>query len=127
MTNTTLLFYIAKIAPSEPTVSWRSVLPQVEETLDGKYNDFNATLEYLAMGDGSVALTHVIQVQNEETNAWYEAYIDAHTGELVSVTDFVAEASVRCFLLFLSEMLASYTFYAVHGRPCHEAKLRRRC
>ncbi|KAF4616520.1 hypothetical protein D9613_008902 [Agrocybe pediades] len=83
----------AKVAPSEPTVSWRSVLADVEETLGGKYNNFNASLEYLAMSDGSIALTHVIQVQNEETNAWYEAYIDAHNGELVSVTDFVADAS----------------------------------
>ncbi|KAH9477316.1 Extracellular metalloproteinase MEP [Psilocybe cubensis] len=83
----------AKIAPASPTVSWRSVLPQVEEVLEGKYNGFNTTLEYLARADGSVALTHVVQIQNEETNAWYEAYIDAHSGELLSVTDFVNDAS----------------------------------
>ncbi|KAF5318591.1 hypothetical protein D9619_010992 [Psilocybe cf. subviscida] len=83
----------AKVASSEPTVGWRSVLPVIEGTLEGKYNGQNATLEYLAQSDGSIALTHVIQVQNEESGAWYEAYIDAHTGELTSVTDFVAHAS----------------------------------
>ncbi|KDR76563.1 hypothetical protein GALMADRAFT_246959 [Galerina marginata CBS 339.88] len=83
----------AKVAASEPTVGWKSVLPNVEDALEGKYNGVNATLEYLAQSDGSVALTHVIQIQNEDTNAWYEAYIDAHSGELLSVTDFVADAS----------------------------------
>ncbi|KAF8156607.1 metallo proteinase 10 [Crassisporium funariophilum] len=83
----------ANIASPDPTVSWRSVLPQIEETLEGTYNGQNATLEYLAQSDGSLKLTHVIQVQNEVTNAWYEAYIDAHTGELVSVTDFVNDAT----------------------------------
>ncbi|CAA7257405.1 unnamed protein product [Cyclocybe aegerita] len=85
----------ANIAAAEPTVSWRSVLPEVEEALEGRYNDHNATLEYLARSDGSVALTHVVQIQNTTTNAWYEAYIDAHSGELISVTDFVADASYR--------------------------------
>lgn len=91
----------AKIAPAAPTVGWRSVLPQIEESLEGKYNGFNATLEYLAQADGSVALTHVVQIQNEETNAWYEAYIDAHSGDLLSVTDFVNDASVSFLGLFL--------------------------
>ncbi|KAF8970324.1 Fungalysin metallopeptidase-domain-containing protein [Flammula alnicola] len=83
----------ATVAPAEPTVSWKSVLSEVEDALEGKYNGQNATLEYLAKSDGSVALTHVVQIQNEESSAWYEAYIDAHTGKLVSVTDFVAHAS----------------------------------
>ncbi|KAH9477315.1 Extracellular metalloproteinase MEP [Psilocybe cubensis] len=83
----------AKIAPSTPTVSWRSVLPRVETILEGTYNGWNTTLEYLAQSDGSVSLVHVVQIQNEDTGAWYEAYIDAHSGELVSVTDFVSDAS----------------------------------
>lgn len=81
------------IAPSTPSVTWRSVLPQIENSLAAKYNDHNATLEYFVKPDGSVALTHVIQLQNKKTDAWYEAYIDAHTGDLVSVTDFLAHAS----------------------------------
>ncbi|TFK32692.1 metallo proteinase 10 [Crucibulum laeve] len=84
---------IAKIAPSTPSITWKSVLPQIEESLDGTFNGQEPTLEYLVKADGSVALTHVVQVQNNETNAWYEAYICAHSGELVSVTDFVAHAT----------------------------------
>ncbi|TRM62266.1 peptidase M36, partial [Schizophyllum amplum] len=64
----------------------------IEAQLEGKYNDYSS-LEYLAKQDGSVALVHVVQIRNEETNAWYEAMVDAHSGELVSITDFVADAS----------------------------------
>jgi extracellular elastinolytic metalloproteinase len=70
------------------------VLPEIEDTLGGKFNGQNATLEYLIQPDGSVALTHVVQIQNEETNEWFEAFIDAHSGKLISVTDFVSHASV---------------------------------
>ncbi|KAJ8087751.1 hypothetical protein PM082_006588 [Marasmius tenuissimus] len=84
-----------KIADSTPTVDVNTVIPKVEEALQGKKNEIEPTLEYLVQQDESVALVHVFQVQNEEVNSWYEAYVDAHTGELVSVTDFVAEASYR--------------------------------
>ncbi|KAK7038840.1 hypothetical protein VNI00_010470 [Paramarasmius palmivorus] len=83
------------IADSTPTVEVDSVIAKVEEALQGKKNEIEPTLEYLALDDGSVALVHVFQVQNEEVNSWYEAYVDAHTGELVSVTDFVADASYK--------------------------------
>ena len=83
----------ARIAVAKPTVTWQSVLPQLEETMQGKYNGINVTLEYLAQDDGSIALTHVIQIQNE-TRGWYEAFVDAHSGRLLAVTDFVANASV---------------------------------
>lgn len=92
--------FLVKIAASEPTVSWKSVLSDIEETMDATYNGHNATLEYLVQSDGSIALTHVIQVQNEETSAWYETFIDAHSGKILSVSDFVADASVRSCPLF---------------------------
>jgi len=76
-------------------VGWKSVLPEIEDTLQGTYNGHNASLEYLVQSDGTVALAHVIQIQNEESGAWYEAYIDGHSGKLLSVTDFVSDASVR--------------------------------
>ncbi|KAL1719120.1 Fungalysin metallopeptidase-domain-containing protein [Schizophyllum commune] len=81
-----------KIADSKPTVEIDSFIGDIESQLNGKFNDYKS-LEYLAKQDGSVALVHVVQIRNEETNAWYEAMVDAHSGELVSITDFVADAS----------------------------------
>ena len=101
---------LAKIAPSTPSISWQSALSAVEASLDGKHNGLEPTLEYLVKPDGSVALTHVLQIRNEETNAWYEAFVDGHSGELISVTDFVAHASVYSFfLLWYSTQLMLYT------------------
>ncbi|TEB17453.1 hypothetical protein FA13DRAFT_1804360 [Coprinellus micaceus] len=65
----------ASIAPSTPSLKWAEVLPSVENQLDAQKNEQDPTLEYFN-ADG----------------AFYEAYVDAHTGDLVSVTDFVAHA-----------------------------------
>ncbi|EEB91178.1 hypothetical protein MPER_10503, partial [Moniliophthora perniciosa FA553] len=107
-----------KIADSTPTVDVNSVIAKVEEALDGKKNEIEPTLEYLALEDGSVALVHVFQVQNEEVNSWYEAYVDAHSGELLSVTDFVADASYKVLPVWketLPEGLETLTNPALDG------------
>ncbi|TCD64506.1 hypothetical protein EIP91_004002, partial [Steccherinum ochraceum] len=52
-------------------------------------------LEYWIQKDGSAALSHVIQVRNETASTWYEAFVDAHSGEVISVVDFVAHATYR--------------------------------
>ncbi|KAF5380174.1 hypothetical protein D9615_006215 [Tricholomella constricta] len=81
------------IASSTPSVSLEAAIAKAEEALDGKFNSHPATLEYLAKDDGSVVLTHVIQIQNESAGTWYQAFVDAHSGELVSIVDFVSQAS----------------------------------
>ncbi|PFH47286.1 hypothetical protein AMATHDRAFT_152535 [Amanita thiersii Skay4041] len=86
---------LSKIAPSQPTVSLEDAIASAEKTLNGKFNEHPATLEFLVRQDGSVSLTHVVQIQNDETGAWVEAFVDAHSGEVVSVTDFVTDASYR--------------------------------
>ena len=89
-----LTIFRREIAYSYPTVSVESFLPKIEAQLGGKWNDHPIALKYLARPDGSAALVHVVQIQNETVSSWYEAYMDAHSGELSSVTDFTAEASV---------------------------------
>ena len=32
--------------------------------------------------------------RTRRVNSWYEVYVDAYSGEILSVTDFVAEATV---------------------------------
>lgn len=49
----------------------------------------------MTLADGSAALVHTIQVQNEEVNSWFEVYVDAHSGEILSATDYVAHASYK--------------------------------
>ncbi|KAF8068664.1 metallo proteinase 10 [Lyophyllum atratum] len=83
----------SKIADSKPTLAIETLIPKVEEALDGKVNGQPPSVEFLVTEDGSVALTFVVQIQNEMTGTWFEAYVCAHTGQILSVTDFVAHAS----------------------------------
>ncbi|KAI0363435.1 hypothetical protein BV20DRAFT_958322 [Pilatotrama ljubarskyi] len=85
-----------KVASSTPSVSVEDAIASAEELLKGTHDAENfpePTLEYFAKDDGSVVLTHVFQVRNEAAGTWYEAFVDAHSGDLVSVTDFVSKAS----------------------------------
>ncbi|KAK0431442.1 Fungalysin metallopeptidase-domain-containing protein [Armillaria borealis] len=83
------------IASSTPSVALEDAIASAESTLSGTFNQFPPTLEYLVKDDNTVALTHVIQIENEETGAWFEVFVDAHAGDVVSVTDFVSKASYR--------------------------------
>lgn len=104
-----MVLFIERIASSRPTVSVQSFLPKIEEQLEGRWNNHPVSLEYLARPDGSAALVHVVQIQNEEINSWYEAYVDAHSGELLSVTDFTAEAGVSAHGSSLSAPIGRYS------------------
>jgi len=65
-----------------------------EAALDCTYDSYPTSLQYLANADGSSSLVHVIQVKNDEAGKYFQAYVDAHTGQLVSTVNFVAEATV---------------------------------
>lgn len=88
----------AHVPSSTPSITVDAAIAKAEKALGGKYNNWPATVEYVAKDDGSLALTHVVQIQDDAKAIWYEAFVDAHTGELVHITDFVAKASVSTFL-----------------------------
>ncbi|KAK1231074.1 hypothetical protein PQX77_005821 [Marasmius sp. AFHP31] len=84
------------IASPEPTFGVAEAIKVVEDAVDGTHvSNVDPDLEYLARPDGSVALAHVIQVQNHEEGTWFEAFVDAHDGTLLSVNDFVAHATYK--------------------------------
>ncbi|KAH9082204.1 hypothetical protein EDB83DRAFT_623829 [Lactarius deliciosus] len=80
-------------ADQTPTVLLNDAIVTAEKALDGTHNGHPATLEFLIQPDGTAALTHVIQIQNERAGTWVEAFVDAHSNNVVSVTDFVAKSS----------------------------------
>lgn len=77
-----------------PSIALEDAITKAENTLFGKFNEHPPTLEFVVKKDGSLALTHVVQIQNDETGAWFEAFVDAHSGEVIQLTDFVAKATV---------------------------------
>ncbi|KAI9456861.1 Fungalysin metallopeptidase-domain-containing protein [Lactarius psammicola] len=79
-------------ADASPSVSLSDAIATAEKTLHGTYNGQPATLEFVVQPNGFAALAHVIQIQNENTGTWYEAFVDAHNNTILSVTDFVVKA-----------------------------------
>ena len=72
-----------------------------EEQLGGTYNEAAyppPSLQYFAKEYGSLALTYAFHVTNDTQGTYYEAFVDAHSRNLISITDFVAQATVRCQL-----------------------------
>ena len=94
LTDILRLVTSANVPSPTPSISLSDAITKAETLLNGKFNEWPATLEFVAKQDGSLALTHVIQIQNDETGLWVEAFIDAQTAELVHVTDFVTKATV---------------------------------
>ncbi|ESK94191.1 putative extracellular elastinolytic metalloproteinase precursor [Moniliophthora roreri MCA 2997] len=84
-----------RIASSNPTVKSEDAIATAEQLLEGNHNGAEPQLQYLARPDGSVALVHAVQVNNEEDGTFFEAYVDAHSGDVLSVNDFVAHATFK--------------------------------
>ena len=87
---------LGRVASTTPRISLADAISSAEARLGATYNDQAPTVEFYAKDNGDVALTHVIQLESEDH--WYEAYVDAQSGELVAANDFVNQASVS--LLF---------------------------
>ena len=90
---TLCFFTLVTFADGTPEVTFDSIVPTLEDLLRSKLYDHPPTLEYLIRPDNTVALTHVAQFRNPETDTWIEAFACAHSGKLLSITDFVAHAS----------------------------------
>ncbi|KAG8988534.1 hypothetical protein FRB90_002689 [Tulasnella sp. 427] len=79
--------------PRKAKITSTQAISFAESHLDGKWNDWPTKTEYVIKDDDNAVLTHVVQIQNKDH--WYEAFIDAQTGDLVNVIDFVADAAYR--------------------------------
>ena len=92
---------VASVPSTDPSLSVEDAIAKAETALSGKFNEHPPTVEFVAKKDGSLALTHVVQIQNDETGAWVEAFVDAHSGEIVQLTDFVTKITVSGYVYWL--------------------------
>ncbi|CAA7257435.1 unnamed protein product [Cyclocybe aegerita] len=87
-------FSSVRIPSATPSINLKDVLPKIQ-------SEFNATkpdgsepaLEYLVQSNGSVVLAYVVQLRNSLIGAAFEVFVDAISGVVLSITDFVAHAS----------------------------------
>ncbi|KAH8089906.1 Fungalysin metallopeptidase-domain-containing protein [Cristinia sonorae] len=100
-----------KSASSRPSVPVKDAIATAEHKLNGKFDAENfpaPSLEYIIKQDGSAVLTHVFQVRSVDGSSWYEAFVDAHSGELASVTDFRSDATYRAIPITQSDPTSGF-------------------
>ncbi|CAE6465601.1 unnamed protein product [Rhizoctonia solani] len=83
------------VASTTATLTKDQAIAKAEAATKAKYNQWPTTIEYFAKDPDNVVLSHVVQVQNEQSGEWYEAFVDASTGEVVNLVSFVSDASYR--------------------------------
>jgi hypothetical protein len=89
---------IAHIASSKPSISLDDAVKATENTLGGravkrKDSDISKYLGYLAKEDGSAVLTYGLVIINAAISRRLRAFVDAHSGHIISIVDLVLNAS----------------------------------
>uniref|UniRef100_A0A0W0FV15 Extracellular metalloproteinase n=2 Tax=Moniliophthora roreri TaxID=221103 RepID=A0A0W0FV15_MONRR len=100
----------SNIADSKPTHDLQEAVKNAEDAMSGTHDGFEPSIEYLARPDGSVALTYVIQVRNDHEGTYYEVFVDAHNGEVLSANNFVAHASYKAIPIERPDLRSGYEF-----------------
>ncbi|KDR71798.1 hypothetical protein GALMADRAFT_143583 [Galerina marginata CBS 339.88] len=82
-------FVTKKSAASQsPGIEIQDAISAAERRLSGTHNGHPTKTQYLATANGHLALVHAIQIANAGLGTFYEAFVDAHSGQLLSLTDF---------------------------------------
>ncbi|KAJ7929759.1 Fungalysin metallopeptidase-domain-containing protein [Mycena leptocephala] len=92
----------SSIASSTPTIAIDVAISAAEKALDGTYNNIPTTLEYLVNPDNTAS--------KSETNTWYEAFVDAHSGKFISSIDLVSHAAYRVLPIFKQDVTQGLEF-----------------
>ncbi|CCO37494.1 Extracellular metalloproteinase NpI [Rhizoctonia solani AG-1 IB] len=69
-----------RVAAVTPELTEEDAISKAEDAIGGKYNTLPTSVEYFAKDSGDVVLTRVVQVQNDDTDEWYEVFVDANSG-----------------------------------------------
>jgi extracellular elastinolytic metalloproteinase len=116
-----LIDFSDSVASNIPAIGITAAIPLAEQHAVGTHNGHPPTLEYLMKPDGHLALVHVIQVQNDDAGTWHEVLIDAHSGDLLFLNDFVSHSTASNFDdLFATEPDngSSIQFFPFPGTRC---------
>ncbi|KAJ7884716.1 Fungalysin metallopeptidase-domain-containing protein [Mycena leptocephala] len=81
------------VASNAASIDSTAAIPLAERHAIGTHNGHPPTVEYFKKPDGHLALVHVIRIQKDDAQTWHETFIDAHSGELLFLNDFVSHSS----------------------------------
>ncbi|PFH46758.1 hypothetical protein AMATHDRAFT_88134 [Amanita thiersii Skay4041] len=83
----------SSIAPPKPTISFADAIATAESTLSGKYTGSPMALRYVISKDNHAALAYSMHIRNEQKGTWVDAFVDAHSGKVIHIVNFVQQAA----------------------------------
>ncbi|CAE6456393.1 unnamed protein product [Rhizoctonia solani] len=101
------------ISSTAPQISGEDAIRRAESATGAKYNSCPLVLEYFIKDTGDAVLSYSVEVQNEETHEWYSVHIDASSGDVVNVIDFVHRLTSYRVTPFTSQDLTDAGFITV--------------
>jgi len=99
-------YHTANIASPKPKVSLEDAFRTAEDLLDGNAvkridtDDPQKYLVYLAKEDSSAVLAYRFIIRNKSKSILFETLVDAHSGQLVWITDLVFHSSIGFWVSF---------------------------
>ncbi|EJD40773.1 metalloprotease MEP2 [Auricularia subglabra TFB-10046 SS5] len=83
------------VASPQPAISVETATANAEADLSGMRNEIPAKLEYVLTEDDTLVLAHTVQIESHDDGHLLEAFVDAHSGEVVAVNDFTTSITYR--------------------------------
>ncbi|EJD38799.1 hypothetical protein AURDEDRAFT_23530, partial [Auricularia subglabra TFB-10046 SS5] len=83
------------VASQLPAISVDSATANAEAHLSRTRNEIPAKLEYVLTEDDALVLAHTVQIKSHDDGHLLEAFVDAHSGDVVAVNDFTTSITVR--------------------------------
>ncbi|EJD55678.1 hypothetical protein AURDEDRAFT_78936 [Auricularia subglabra TFB-10046 SS5] len=97
------------VAPStEPKLTAQEAISSAVQALGGVHTGKEPELEFLALEDGQLALTHAVRLELDENGHMVEAYIDAKTGEVRGMVDFTNDLTMRVVPITKADPTVAY-------------------
>ncbi|KAG8762451.1 hypothetical protein FRC15_008501, partial [Serendipita sp. 397] len=100
------------IASSTPSITVEEAVEYAEVTLQGSHNDHPPTLAYYAEPSGDLALTWVVQVITPNEEHFYEAFVNAETGDVIAFNDFVSHAAYKAVSPTAQDLREDYRVFS---------------
>jgi len=78
-----------------PTLTAEQAIERAEEQLAGNWDGTTSKLEYVHTDDDAFILSRSVQLWENDEGHLLEAFIDAHTGDVVLVNDFTTSITYK--------------------------------
>jgi Zn-dependent metalloprotease len=89
----------APVAAAQAVISLDEAVSLASKELGLPRDDFPAKMTYIQLPSGTITYAHQFQLRDDAQERWVQVSVDAKTGQVVQVVDFVNQASFKVIAL----------------------------